>query len=221
VNDVIYTFVDWPGESFIYDPNDKTVTETAKNFAYDTRRIIQKSRHFVCSLDPDQVVRGLGIGYKEDNYYSEAHLMSRFKEHIGYTPPKYLRSVTFLANKFDLYKKDTNAQELYKMLEGVTESSIYKDNGQWDEENWTTVTEKTTSFLRMKIPGFVTSISTEYAKHNVCFVPAAPYGETVSDKSLDDESDNATGRPTDRKVKKGYMMGLALLHILRSDGVIK
>ena len=219
VNDVIYTFIDWPGEVFIIDAEESS--REKRDYAYDTRRVIQKSRHFICALDPEQVVRGLGVEYDEQNYYSETHLMNRFREHIQLAPIKYLRSVTFLANKFDLYAKDVNSQELNKLLEGLTESKIYKDNGEWDRNNWENITNMTTSFLRMKIPAFVTSVSTEYRNNNVCFIPAAPYGRTT--KRPADGGDNETGANnlSDRTVKRGYMNGLAFLHILKSDGVIK
>jgi len=218
VNDVIYTFIDWPGEAFIYDADDKSSEKS--DYAYDVKRIIQKSRHFVCSLDPEQVVRGLGAEYDEENYYSEALLLSSFKKHIRFAPEKYLRSVTFLANKFDLYSNDVNSQELNKLLEGLTESNIYKDNGEWDKNNWKSITEQTTNFLQAKIPAFVTSVSTEYAKHNVCFVPAAPYGRTTKRPTDGGAAKDDAPTLNERAIKRGYMNGLAFLNILKSDGVI-
>jgi len=217
-NDVIYTFIDWPGEAFIYDSS-KDVLDVQKHFAYDTRRIIQKSRHFICSLDPDQVTHGLGADYDEQNYYSETHLLNRFREHIGYVPTKYLRSVTFLANKFDLFANDSNASELNEMLSQITESSIYTDNGVWNNESWKGIVDATARLLKMKIPGFVTGVSTEYAKHNVCFIPSAPYGRTVHRNTGSSEGEAAN--QSLRAVNRGYMSGLPFLHILKSDGVIK
>jgi len=217
VNDVIYTFIDWPGEAFIYAADEGSSEK--RDYAYDVRRVIQKSRHFICSLDPSQVVPELGRDHEEDNKFSETLLMNRFKEHIRLAPERYLRSVIFLANKFDLYADDVNSQELNKLLDGLAESNIYSDNGRWDYENWNNVTSKTASFLQMKIPAFVTSVSTEYAKHNVCFIPAAPYGRTT--KRPMEGAEGEAGTFNDRAIKKGYMNGLAFLHILRSDGVIK
>lgn len=219
VNDVIYTFIDWPGETFIYASDEESSEK--RNYAYDVRRVIQKSRHFICSLDPSQIVPELGKDHEEDNKFSETLLMNRFKEHIRLAPERYLRSVVFLANKFDLYADDVNAQELNSFLNGLAETNIYSDNGKWDDENWKAITNKTASFLQMKIPAFVTSVSTEYANHNVCFIPAAPYGRTTKSPTGGTDGDGKSDSSNDRAIKRGYMNGLAFLHILKSDGVIK
>ena len=178
VNDVIYTFVDWPGEAFISDVKERA--KEREDFVYNNRRIIRKSRHFICSLDPSQVKPELAENYEEENCFDEASLLERFNEHIKLAPSKYLRSVIILANKFDLYISDENARELNRLIGNLTESSIYKDNGEWDKDAWKSITGETLSFLRTKVNAFVTSLCTEYAKHNICFIPAAPYGKTLS-----------------------------------------
>ena len=219
INNVIYTFTDWPGEAFIYDSDTKEKLDLATlNFAYDSRRIIAKSRHFICVLDPEQVVRGLGDG--ESVFFDETELMYRFIEHINLANTKSIRSVLFLANKFDLYKTDINAQDLNELVKNISESSFCGDNGQWEQNNWNNITEMTFNFLKIKIPTLISGITTKYEQNNLCFIPVAPYGKTViRDENIKGSKINHSN--DSRAIKMGFLSGLPLLYILKTDGIIK
>ncbi|MCL1999755.1 MAG: hypothetical protein FWG65_13430 [Turicibacter sp.] len=225
VNNVIYVFVDYPGEAFIN--KDGVKNDQRSNYARDDRRIFHKSRHLICALDPSQVLKRLGEDYKEDNLYEETHLIKEFEKHIGYTKPKEknLRSITFLANKFDAYagEGDKNVDKINNLVETnqLKESDIYGEDGEWNEDNWKIVTENTEKFLRRKIPDLVSTVSKRYQDKKICFIPTSPYGRPAESRlTKGEEKPETPQEKNDRLAKQGFLNGLAFLRILKVDGVI-
>ena len=207
INDVIYTFTDWPGEEFTKDDS---------TFAHGARRIIAKSRHFICSLVPEQIVPGIrdfNEG-REDVDIGETKLIEEFIRHINLTDHNRpgnedkLRTVTFMANKFDVFKStdSSDARELAGMIEGLRESDILDDKTQWEA-----VTKRTREFFKDKMSALSAGAIREYDKKGLSFIPVAPYGRDAKNPG-DGEID---------RIRRGYLVGMPLLHILRSDGIIE
>ena len=203
IDDNIYTFTDWPGEAFINNTN------ASQNYVYEDRRIIAKSRHFVFCLDPEHIVPGIRNeeDERENLRFSEVDLIEKFIDHTRHAGDK-LRSVTFLANKFDMFGDDI-ARDVNQVLDDLSESDILSVNRSWDSAKWEAVTKVTEKFFVDGISTFVARAKNQYKKNNISFIPVAPYGREA--KEIDENAD---------RIKRGYLVGLPLLHILKSDGII-
>jgi len=210
INDTIYTFTDWPGEEFI---NNKTDT---LSFAYMAKRIIAKSRHFICCLVPEQIIPGIRplIEGREKVDYTASELIRRFNEHIELT--NKLRSVTFIINKFDVFEdakeSDPGAAAIINLIKGISESDVLAEPAIWND-----LSQKTQEFIKDKMTPLHTGAVNAYQKdYNLCFIPVAPYGR--DGKPVSPSGENAAAATADRS-QQGYLVGLPLLHILKCDGI--
>jgi hypothetical protein len=210
INETIYTFTDWPGEAFI---NNEEGDLQSYEYAFDTKRIIHKSKHFVCCLDPEQIAPGISKGIEErdeENYYDDVHLMSRLNEHIKYA--RKVNSISIVVNKFDLFitSQDPDSNEIRAYIDDIIESDIMDANGRWNDEKWNNINNKTHAFLSHKIPTFASNTKQTHGTSNsLVFLPVAPYGKFVGR-----DEENAS------RVRSGKLVGLPLLHILKADKVI-
>ena len=206
INDNIYTFIDWPGEAFINN------SDSSMRFAYDSRRIIADSRHFIFCLEPVQVAPDLSAAEekRENVNFDETTLMKRFNDHISLANLKNVRSISFVVNKFDMFIEANypGSEEIKELIANRTESDIFDANGNWSVPNWDEIIRKTLSFIKGQISTLIAKAQSDYRSNNVCFVPAAPYGRSANEGASE-------------KIKRGYLVGLPLLHILKSDGIIK
>ena len=205
INNIIYTFTDWPGEAFIGKGSNKLT------FAYDSRRIIRKSRHFICCLDPKQVahdVSGDSQDREENVDFTENQLLQSFEQHINLAAPlNKVRSIIFLVNKFDRFDNYPGSEDIKNSIRNKTESDIYDNNCNWNELNWKDITQKTREFLMIQMPTLTSKAQTAYQINNIRFIPAAPYGQSVN------EGNSGV-------INMGYLVGLPLLNILKNDGTI-
>jgi hypothetical protein len=88
------------------------------------------------------------------------------------------------------------------MIEGLTESEVLEN-----KEKWSNLTQKTRAFFREKMPALTSRAQNEYESKGLSFIPVAPYGRDADTTNID-------------TVKHGFLVGLPLLHILKSDGII-
>ena len=205
INNIIYTFTDWPGEAFVNS------SENSMDFAYDSRRIIADSRHFIFCLEPLQIAPDLQTGDRRENVdFDENTLLRRFNDHVSLANLGKVRSITFVANKFDMFIDDgyPGTEEIRSLIENLTESDVYDNSGSWNPRAWEDITKKTFLFIRGQLPTLAPKAQAAYAANNICFIPASPYGRPAD-----------MNRP--EEIKRGYFVGLPLLHILKCDGIIK
>lgn len=178
VNNIIYTFIDWPGEKFI----DGDVRRN-DDFVYQTRRVIRKARHFYCFLEPSQI--DLNRNESEERVrFSANELMASFDWHMRFPGLNKLRSITFVVNKIDLFNGDErnepnpNAQGILNLAQSKTETSVFSE-GRWNQEEFTVVDRTTREFLQIQNPNLLAALSNMpyFAKVPQAYIPVAPYGD--------------------------------------------
>lgn len=183
VNDIIYSFIDWPGEKFI----DGSVIHN-DDFMYDTRRVIRKARHFFCFLEPSQI--DMNRKQSEERVrFSASELAERFEEHMMLTLPEEkafnkLRSITYILNKIDLFMGDENNQPnpnanvILEIYHNKSELSAYSE-GKWNKAEFNSIDQTTRQFLQIENPTLYNDLSDmgRFKGIPTAFVPVAPYGE--------------------------------------------
>lgn len=178
VNNIIYTFIDWPGEKFI----DEELTGN-DDFVFGSRRIIFKARHFLCFLEPCQIDLNR-IESEEHVRYSAAELKNRFEWHMSLPDPKRLRSITYIANKIDLYMGDDrnepnpNASVIMDLARNKRETSVYT-GGKWNQAEFEAIANTTLNFIQDQNPSLLAALNSmpRLIKVPKVFLPVAPYGE--------------------------------------------
>lgn len=178
VNNIIYTFIDWPGEKFI-DGDERHNDD----FVYQTKRVIKKARHFYCFLEPSQIDLAR-IESEERVRFSANELMASFEWHMRFPAIAKLRSITYIINKIDLFNGDerngpnTNASGILNLARDKTEMTVYSD-GHWSQEAFDEINRTTKEFLQIQNPNLLAGLSNMpyFAKVPLAFLPVAPYGD--------------------------------------------
>lgn len=188
VNNVIYSFIDWPGEKFI-----NSDARNDANFVYETRRVIMKARHFLCFLEPAQI--DLNRVEAEERVRFAAHDLARsFEWHMNLPEGDgTVRSITYVINKIDLYNGDahngpnSNAQHMMETATSMNETDVYS-NGRWNESEFKKIDAAAQGFLQVQNPNLLSRLKPVLKDRlkpivpgssdlPVSFVPVAPYGE--------------------------------------------
>lgn len=178
VNDIIYIFIDWPGEKFI----DGDVRRN-DDFVYQTRRVIRKARHFFCFLEPSQIDLNR-VESEERVRFSANELIASFDWHMRFPGIEKLRSITYIVNKIDLFMGDErndpnpNATPILELAEQKDETSVYA-GGQWSQAEYQAMDSVTRNFLQVQNPNLLAGLVQMPFYKNVpqSFIPVAPYGE--------------------------------------------
>lgn len=205
VNNIIYTFIDWPGEKFIDG-------ELRRNdeFVYQTRRVICKARHFLCFLEPSQIDLNR-IESEERVRFNADALKTSFEWHMRLTGVNRLRSITYVVNKIDLFLGDDqndanpNAGMVLDLARNKAETSVYS-GGKWSEEEFKYIDKTTQDFIQIQNPNLLSALSQMPSFVDVpkAFVPVAPYGERKKETSSS-------------VVHRTRLAGVPLLRILELD----
>ncbi len=207
VNDIIYTFVDWPGEKFIDDE-----AKHDDDFANETRRVIRKARHFLCFLEPTQVDHTRAESEERVRFTADS-IARRFNDHFQMTDIHRLRSITYILNKLDLYEggaqgeANPNAAQILKLSREKSETSVYM-SGRWNQEEYSLISGAAENFLRIQNATLHNKL-TGMHRYNIptivqSFVPVAPYGDRTGDSG-------------NRVLHRTRLAGLPLLRIMERD----
>ena len=206
VNDVIYSFIDWPGEKFI-DSNSRNDA----NYVYEAKRVIMKARHFLCFLEPSQI--DMNRVEAEEKVRFEAYDLTRsFEWHMSLPEGVgTVRSITYVVNKIDLYGDDgvnpanPNAQPLLEMARTKNETDVF-NNGAWHENEFKTINTTTQSFVQVQNPNLLARLNSMTGFDSIpkAFVPVAPYGER-------------RGNPGGNVIHRTRLAGIPLLRIIELD----
>lgn len=207
INNIIYTFIDWPGEKFIDGELRKN-----DNFVYQTRRVILKARHFFCFLEPSQI--DLNRKEREESVrFDTSELAGSFDWHMQLPDEEKIRSVNYIVNKIDLFTGDEenapnpNAHMILDLATGKSETSVYS-SGNWNRAEFEAICNETNRFLTIQNPTLSSSLRsiTERfgSKFPVSYVPVAPYGENGK-------------KDAGSVVHKTRLAGIPLLHIMEVD----
>ena len=176
VNNIIYTFIDWPGEKFI-----DVERRSSDDYIFNSKKVAMKARHFLCFLEPSQI--DLNRVEAEERVKFPPHaLVSSFSWHMSFAIEK-LRSITFIVNKVDLYEGDANnpanpnAQPILNLIRDKSETSVYS-GGKWSEEEFKAMDATTQGFLQVQHPNLLSGLNRmpRFTDIPKCFLPVAPYG---------------------------------------------
>ena len=177
-DNIIYTFIDWPGEKFIDGDARRDV-----DFVYQSKSVIRKARHFLCFLEPSQI--DLNRVESEEKVRFSAHeLAASFSWHMGLGGTNKLRSITYVVNKVDIYSGDEhngpnpNANMILELVRNKAETSVYA-GGRWNENEMKAINDTTCNFMQTQNPGLFAALSSLSGFDHVprAFIPVAPYGE--------------------------------------------
>ena len=202
VNDVIYSFIDWPGEKFIDD--------TASNnddFILDQRRVLAYARHILFFIEPSQVDETLKSG-EEHVKFAAPKIANNLSRHLTYLANngEKLRSMIYIVNKADMLSQNENTAGIYEQFRGKPEIDFY-NNGQWQNSQFEALEHVIKDgYLATQNPSLMTGLSKVVTNKNVVkmFMPVAPYGS----------SDNVSNGVV---VHRGCLSGLPLIKILQVD----
>lgn len=206
VNDVIYSFIDWPGEKFI-----NSDARNDANFVYETKRVIMKARHFLCFLEPSQIDMNR-IEAEEKVRFDPYDLAHSFDWHMSLPEGKgTVRSITYVVNKIDLFNGDaqnepnTNAQPILELARTKNETDIFS-NGTWNDAEFKNVDSITQSFLQVQNPALLARLNSMTGFEGVvkAYVPVAPYGESRA-------------KAGNNVVHRTRLAGIPLLRIIEQD----
>ncbi len=202
VNDVIYTFIDWPGEKFISNSPDHD-----HSYALNDHRVVLKARHFLCFLEPTQVDHTLGES-EEKVSFPPSTLVQRFWDHFKLTDLTRLRSITYVLNKLDLYDKtNPNAAAILNLSREKSETSVFMA-GRWNEGEFRAISDTTRNFLMVQNRNLHDHIVGMH-DYNIpgvpySFVPVAPYGDR-------------TEVQTNQVIHRTRLAGVPMLSIMERD----
>lgn len=205
VDNIIYTFIDWPGEKFIDG-------EARRNddFVYQSRRVIRKARHFLCFLEPSQIDMNR-LESEERVRFSANDLVASFNWHMILTGVDHVRSISYIINKIDLFAGDDkndanpNADIILDLVRNKSETSVYS-GGKWVGSEMQAIDSTTRSFLQIQNPVLLAGLTSmpNFRGVPTMFVPVAPYGES---KKRRDSS----------VVHRTRLAGIPLLCIMEAD----
>ncbi len=202
VNDIIYSFIDWPGEKFIDESS-----RSNEDFILDQRRVIAYARHILFFIEPSQVDDTLQTG-EEHVRFDPARLAQNLSQHLMYLANggERLRSLLFIVNKADMLEQNEVTRGIYEQFRGRPETDFYNNN-KWQNEQFEALEHTIRDgYVGMQKPALKMSLSkVTTSKHvQTMFMPVAPYGA----------SDNVTNGVV---VHRGCLSGLPLLKILQVD----
>lgn len=199
VNNIIYSFIDWPGEKFIDETN-----RNNNDFIFDTRRVITHARHILFFIEPSQVDDLLQSG-EEHVRFPTSKIIERLGIHLSFVVKEKLRSVTYILNKADMIAQNENTAGLYSQFQGKPEIDFY--NGQWQIDQFNAIERIIKDgYIAVQNPALCTGLENiEVGDHvKKAFLPVAPYGT----------SDNTSGGVV---VHRGCLSGLPLMRIIQVD----
>ncbi len=202
VGDVIYSFIDWPGEKFIDDVNSSN-----EDFIFSQKRVLAYARHILFFLEPSQIDDSLGDGEERVSFASQ-RLSARLAYHLNYLEKNgaKLRSMLFVVNKADKLTQNANTAPVYEQFRGKPEIDFY-NNGQWQKDQFDAI-ERTIKdgYIAVQNPALMQGLSKVVTANHVqkMFMPVAPYGAT------DNISDGVV-------IHRGCLSGLPLLKIIQTD----
>ncbi len=209
INDVIYTFSDWPGEAFLNDEN-------SMDFAFNSKKSVFKSPHILLFLNPDQIDPDLETEGHECIPWSKIY--DRFKAHI--LPQSELTSITIIINKSDVFFDDPHYRDFTEQLQKIVGNEVVREGHLYTETKGTgkdllnkekvdEINRFARNFLnRHGIQGSVIEKTYENTKQ-INYIPVAPLGV--------EGSEFTTGK---HMVDKSVLSGLPLLLILATDGIL-
>ena len=206
VNDVIYSFIDWPGEKFI-----NSDARNDANFVYETKRVIMKARHFLCFLEPSQIDLNR-IEAEEKVRFDAYDLAHSFDWHMSLPEGKgTVRSITYVVNKIDLFAGDAqnpanpNAQPVLELARSKNETDVFS-NKVWHENEFKNIDSITQNFLQVQHPNLLAHLNSMTGFEGVvkAYVPVAPYGESRA-------------KAGNNVVHRTRLAGVPLLRIIEQD----
>lgn len=203
IDDVIYSFIDWPGEKFIDDKY-----EIDRDFIYNTKKVITHARHVLFFLEPSQIDASLAS--KEENVdFDMDNLISRLRWHLDFPNPDKLRSILFVVNKIDMIANNEYTESYYRDIRAIPETDFF-GNGKWHDEAFSSLEKKIKSYISELKPSLLYGLENIETKDKVerLFVPVAPYGA----------SDN---KEQGMVIHRGCLVGVPLLKILKTDSTLK
>lgn len=203
INDIIYSFIDWPGEKFIDDTNANN-----EDFIFDQRPILTYARHILFFIEPSQIDDSLETG-EEHVRFAANKITSKLAEHLAFLEKNgdKLRSILFVVNKADMLSQNPNTAGIYEQFKGKPEIDFY-NNGRWNDEQFKEIEhiikDGYISNLNPSLMQGLLRLRTPQSAAKM-FMPVAPYGA----------SDNVSGGIV---VHRGCLSGLPLLKMIQVDG---
>lgn len=202
VNNVIYSFIDWPGEKFI----DETFVQT-NDFVLDKRRVLTYARHILLFLEPSQIDDSLQTG-EEHVKFPPHKIARRLADHFEFLANRgeKLRSIIYVVNKADMLEQNESTAPIYEQFRGKPESDFYS-SGRWQNDQFQALEHLIKdSYMAALNPMLMSNIAKTKPNPQVVqtFMPVAPYGA----------SDNVSGGIV---IHRGCLSGLPLLRILQID----
>ncbi len=202
VNDVIYSFIDWPGEKFIDESN-----SSSDDFILDQRRVIAYARHILFFIEPSQIDESLQNG-EEHVKFAAPRIANNLSRHLTYLANngERLRSMLFIVNKADMLTQNENTAGIFEQFRGKPEIDFF-NNGQWKDDQFAAIEYAIKDgYIATQNPALMQGLSRVVTGKHVkkMFMPVAPYGG----------SDNLEG---DLVVHRGCLSGLPLIKILQVD----
>jgi len=184
VDNIIYTFIDWPGEKFIDGE-----ARHNDDFVYQSRRVIRKARHFLCFIEPSQIDMNR-IESEERVRFSANELVASFNWHMILTGVDHVRSINYIINKIDLFAGDDknpsnpNATVILDLVRNKAETSVYS-GGKWFESEMQAIDSTARSFMQVQNPVLLAGLTSmpSFKDIPLMFVPVAPYGESKKGRS--------------------------------------
>lgn len=207
VNDIIYSFIDWPGEKFIDESEERNA-----EFIYQSRRIMACAAHVMLFLPPQQV--DLIMAETEERVvFQVPDLIGRLKTHLSFTGR--LRSLTCVINKVDLLEGRPNAGMILEQINNVSEADIF--NGEaWNEQNYKKLESVTEEYLKVQnllLYRDLMKTAEEWNTELHC-LPVKPYGFNAPDDNSDGNQQNQI------TILHGKLQGVPFLRILKTDRAI-
>ena len=202
IGDVIYSFIDWPGEKFIDDRY-----EIDRDFIYNTKKVITHARHMLFFLEPSQIDTSLSS--KEENVdFDIDNIISRLRWHLDFPNPDKLRSIIYIVNKVDMLKNNEYTSHYYDEICSIPETDFYS-SGKWNDEAFINVENRIKSYMSEMKHSLLHGLENIETAKNVSrmFVPVAPYGA-------------ANNQENGMVIHRGCLVGVPLLKILKTDSTL-